>query len=321
MAGNSRRKGAVRKASTKKAAVKGTGGKNRRALEGKGPTPKAQERPNHIAYKRKQREEREAAKRPQQRAKSTPRDRTSSSLELVIGRNSTLEALRYGIPATVLHVFDRIDADDRITEIVGLAVDAGIEVKEVPKGVLDRMADGSPHQGVALEVPTYQYRDHFDFMESPSPARVLALDSIQDPRNLGAIMRSAAAFGAHGIVIPERRAAGVTVAAWKVSAGAAARMPVARATNLVRALKEFQDAGFFVIGLDAGGDVDFADSQLLSENVVIVIGSEGSGLSRLVRDTCDQVASIPIASSVESLNASVAASVALYELNRAGRTA
>lgn len=321
MAGNSKRKGAVRKASSKKAAVKGTGGKNRRALEGKGPTPKAEERPNHVAYKRKQREERDAAKQPQRRAKTTPRDRTSSSLELVVGRNSTLEALRYGIPATVLHVFDRIDADDRITEIVGLAVDAGIEVREVPKGVLDRMADGSPHQGVALEVPTYQYRDHFDFMESPAPARVLALDSIQDPRNLGAIMRSAAAFGAHGIVIPERRAAGVTVAAWKVSAGAAARMPVARATNLVRALKDFQDAGFFVIGLDAGGDIDFADSQLLSENVVIVIGSEGSGLSRLVRETCDQIASIPIASSVESLNASVAASVALYELSRAGRTA
>jgi 23S rRNA (guanosine2251-2'-O)-methyltransferase len=316
MAGNSQRKGAVRKASTKKSPVKGTGGKNKRSLEGKGPTPKAEERPYHKAFKAKQREEYEASKKPQGRSKPTPRDRTSGSLELVIGRNSTLEALRYGIPATVLQIFDRIDADDRITEIVGLAVDAGIEVREVPKGVLDRLADGSPHQGVALEVPSYVYRDHFDLMEAVAPIRVLALDSIQDPRNLGAIMRSAAAFGATGLVIPERRAAGVTVAAWKVSAGAAARVPVARATNLVRALKDFQDAGFFVIGLDAGGDVTLKDSNLLGENVVLVIGSEGAGLSRLVRETCDQIASIPITSGMESLNASVAASIALYELSR-----
>jgi 23S rRNA (guanosine2251-2'-O)-methyltransferase len=321
MAGNSQRKGAIRKASTKKSPIKGTGGKNKRSLEGKGPTPRAEERPNHKAFKRKQREEYEASKKPQTRgAKPKPRDRTSGSLELVIGRNSTLEALRYGIPATILYVFDRIDADDRITEIVGLAVDAGIEVKEVPRGVLDGMADGSPHQGVALEVPSYQYRDHFDLMESPGPIRILALDSIQDPRNLGAIMRSAGAFGAAGLVIPERRAAGVTVAAWKVSAGAAARVPVARATNLVRALKDFQDAGFFVVGLDAGGDVALQDSNLLGENIVIVIGSEGSGLSRLVRDTCDQIASIPIHSATESLNASVAASIALYELSRANRS-
>ena len=320
MAGNSRRQGAVRKASSKKAPVKGTGGKNRRALEGKGPTPRAEDRPYHVAHKRKQREEREAAKAPQRRAKVAPRDKTSGSLELVIGRNSTLEALRYGIPATALLVFDRIDADDRVTEIVGLAVDAGVEVREVPKGVLDKMADGSPHQGVALEVPTYQYADHFDFMETAAPARVLALDSIQDPRNLGAILRSASAFGAAGVVIPERRAAGVTVAAWKVSAGAAARVPVARATNLVRALKDFQDAGYFVLGLDAGGDVDLADSNLLGENVVVVIGSEGAGLSRLVRETCDQIVSIPIASTMESLNASVAASVAMYELSRAGQS-
>jgi len=320
MAGNSQRKGAIRKASTKKAPLKGTGGKNKRALAGKGPTPKAESRPNHVAYKRKQRDEREAAKKPAPRGKSTPRDRTSSSLELVIGRNSVLEALRFGIPATVLHVFDRIDIDDRITEMVGLAVDAGVEVKEVPKGQLDSIAGGSPHQGVALEVPPYQYRDHFDLMETPSPARVLALDSIQDPRNLGAIMRSASAFGAAGLVIPERRAAGVTVAAWKVSAGAAARVPVARATNLVRALKDFQDAGYFVVGLDAGGDVMLEDSHLVTENVVIVIGSEGAGLSRLVRETCDQIVSIPIESTTESLNASVAASIALYEFSRAGRS-
>lgn len=319
MAGNSQRKGAIRKASTKKAPLKGTGGKNKRSLAGKGPTPKAEARPNHVAYKRKQRDEKQAAKRPAPRSKPTPRDRTSSSQEIVIGRNSTLEALRYGIPANVLHVFDRIDIDDRVTEMVSLAVEAGVEVREVTKGQLDTLAGGSPHQGVALEVPPYRYRDHYDLMETPSPARVVALDSIQDPRNLGAIMRSAGAFGAAGVVIPERRAASVTVAAWKVSAGAAARVPVARVTNLVRALKDFQEAGYFVVGLDSGGEVSVQDSHLVTENVVIVIGAEGAGLSRLVRETCDQVMSIPIESTTESLNASVAASIALYEFSRTSK--
>src|SRR5690606_40843268 len=144
--------------------------------------------------------------------------------------------------------------------------------------LLDTMAGGSPHQGLALEVPPYAYLQPEDLLEAASPLRILMLDGIQDPRNLGAILRSAAAFGAAGVVIPERRAAGVTVAAWKVSAGAAARVPVARVTNLVRALKEFQDAGFFVIGLDAHGDVELHESSLVSENVVVVIGSEGAGL-------------------------------------------
>lgn len=318
MAGNSQRKGAIRKSGSKKGQQVGTGGHSRRALEGKGPTPKAADRPNHKAYKAKVRAEKEEAKRPQQRAKSAPRDRTSSSLELVIGRNSTLEALRMGIPAHTLHVFSRIDADDRVTEIVSLAVEQGIEVREVTKSSLDVLADGTRHQGIALEVPPYEYLQYQDLMDnSTGPARIVALDSIQDPRNLGAIMRSAAAFGATGVLIPERRAAGVTVAAWKVSAGAAARLPVARAVNLVRALEDYKKAGIFVVGLDAGGEVDLHESQLLDGPLVIVVGSEGAGLSRLVRETCDQIVSIPIVATTESLNASVAASIALYEAKRA----
>lgn len=315
MAGNSKRQGAIRKA--KKGPTVGSGGRGRRALEGKGPTPKAEDRPNHKAYKAKKAAEREAAKKPAPRGKVTPRDRTSTSTELVVGRNSVLEALRGGLPARTLYVFQRIEADDRVTEIVSLAVEYGIEVREVPKTVLDTLAGGSPHQGLALEVPPYEYHDPMSLLEAPSPVRIMVLDGIQDPRNLGAILRSAAAFGATGVVIPERRAAGVTVAAWKVSAGAAARIPVARATNLVRTMEEYKKAGVFAIGLDAGGEVDLADSTLLDGPLMIVVGAEGEGLSRLVREACDQIVSIPIAATTESLNASVAASIALYEAAKA----
>lgn len=316
MAGNSKRRGATRNASSKKGATKGSGGQGRRALEGKGPTPRAEDRPNHKAYRAKQRAEADAAKRPQ-KARTTPRDRTSSSNELVIGRNSVLEALRMGLPANELLVFNRIDSDDRITEIVSLAVASELNVREVSKATLEGLAGGSPHQGVALEVPPYEYADPEDLLEAPGTARIVALDGIQDPRNLGAITRSAAAFGATGVVVPERRAAGVTVAAWKVSAGAAARVPVARAVNLTRAIEAYKKAGCFVIGLDAGGEVDLAESQLLDGPLVIVAGAEGAGLSRLVREACDQIVSIPIAGDTESLNASVAASIALYEARKA----
>jgi 23S rRNA (guanosine2251-2'-O)-methyltransferase len=125
-----------------------------------------------------------------------------------------------------------------------------------------------------------------------------------------------AAFGGHGVIVPERRAAGMTAAAWKVSAGAASRLPVARAANLTRALTELKADGLFVVGLDAGGDVALPELELATEPLVLVVGSEGRGLSRLVRETCDAVVSIPMAGGTESLNAGVAAGVALYEVAR-----
>jgi len=316
MAGNSKRRGATRNAGSKKGATVGTGGHGRKALEGKGPTPKAEDRPNHKAFKAKQRADAAAARAPQP-AQRAPRDRTSGTQELIVGRNSVLEALRMGLRANVLHVYNRIDADDRVTSLVSLAVEHGVEVRDATKARLDHLADGQKHQGVALEVPPYTYADPEDLLEAPSPVRILVCDHIQDPRNLGAIMRSAAAFGASGVVVPERRAAGVTVAAWKVSAGAAARIPVARATNLTRTLEDYKKAGLFVLGLDASGDVSLPQSTLLDGPLVIVVGAEGEGLSRLVREACDEVASIPIAATTESLNASVAASIALYEASRA----
>jgi 23S rRNA (guanosine2251-2'-O)-methyltransferase len=130
------------------------------------------------------------------------------------------------------------------------------------------------------------------------------------------VVRSVAAFGGHGVIVPERRAAGMTAAAWKVSAGAAARIRVARATNLTRALEDLKSAGCFVVGLDAGGALDLPLLEAATDPVVLVVGSEGKGLSRLVRQTCDVVVSIPMAGEMESLNAGVAAGVALYEVAR-----
>ena len=155
------------------------------------------------------------------------------------------------------------------------------------------------HQGVALQLPAYDYAHPDDLLgpalDADSPALIVALDSITDPRNLGAIVRSAAAFGAHGVLIPERRSAGMTAAAWKTSAGAAARLPIARATNLNRTLRAYADAGLFLVGLDGRRDVDIAEVAESSGPLVLVVGSEGDGLSRLVRETCDTVAAIPIA--------------------------
>ena len=146
---------------------------------------------------------------------------------------------------------------------------------------------------------------------------MVALDSVTDPRNLGAVIRSASGFGAHGVLIPERRAAGMTAAAWKTSAGAAARVPVAQTVNLVRQLKAYQQAGCMVVGLAADGEVSLPDLDLADGPLVVVVGSEGKGLSRLVSETCDQLVSVPMSSSLESLNAGVAAGVALYAIAQA----
>jgi 23S rRNA (guanosine2251-2'-O)-methyltransferase len=170
-----------------------------------------------------------------------------------------------------------------------------------------------------LTVPPYEYADLDELLgeieASGDVPLLVALDGVTDPRNLGAVVRSAAAFGAHGVVIPERRAAGMTAAAWKVSAGAAARVPVVRVTNLTRALVTLQEVeGATVVGLaaDGGTTVRDIDRDLVKGPLVLVIGSEGKGLSRLVGETCDVRASIPMISTVESLNAGVAAGIALY---------
>jgi 23S rRNA (guanosine2251-2'-O)-methyltransferase len=230
-----------------------------------------------------------------------------------------VEALRAHIPCTTLYLAKGIDIDARINEIVRTAADRGVAVIEVDRVELDRMTGGVRHQGVGLQVPPYAYEPFEDLLavvrERTEPLLV-ALDGVTDPRNLGAVIRSGAAFGAHGVFLPERRAAGITATAWRTSAGAAARLPVARVKNLTRALKACQDAGFVVVGLDADAEVGLYDLELALGPLVLVVGSEGRGLSRLVGETCDLRVAIPISSEVESLNASVAAAVALAEVAR-----
>ena len=327
MPGNSARRGAKRNPGSKKGQTVGSGGQRRRGLKGKGPTPAAQERTSHPAARRA----RAAARRGSpsaggQRGRPPAGGRGargSDGPETLGGRNSVVEALRARVPATALYIAERIDADERVREVLKLAGKAGIAVLEAPRPELDRLTGGAVHQGLALQVPAYTYVHPDDLLARAdgTPALVVALDGVTDPRNLGAVVRSAAAFGAHGVVVPERRAAGMTAAAWKTSAGAAARVPVARATNLNRALQAYRDAGLMVVGLDAGGAVDIDALEVATDPLVLVVGSEGRGLSRLVRESCDLVASIPIGAATESLNAGVAAGIALYEVSRRRRTA
>jgi 23S rRNA (guanosine2251-2'-O)-methyltransferase len=326
------RPGAVRQGSKGKQV--GSGGQGRQALEGKKPTPKAEDRPYHPAGKRKAAAERFEAAGGRARSgnsassggapqNSRPRSRNKSAdeSEVVTGRNSVVEALRARIPATALYVATRIEVDDRVKEALNLANHRGIPVLEVMRPELDRLAGyDSVHQGLALKVPPYEYAHPIELLEkvvaSGRKPLFVALDGITDPRNLGAIIRSVAAFGGQGVIVPQRRSVGLTASAWKTSAGAAARTPVAMAANLTQTLKAFKDQGVFVLGLDGGGDIQLPSLQLANEPVLLVVGSEGKGLSRLVTETCDAVVSIPISAATESLNAGIAVSVALYEISK-----
>ncbi|ASW56982.1 23S rRNA (guanosine(2251)-2'-O)-methyltransferase RlmB [Plantactinospora sp. KBS50] len=372
MAGNSQRRG--RRVTPKQGATKGSGGKNRGSLAGRGRTLPADERPWHKGYSgteklpertawKQEKERRTAAEegRAPKIGKPGTKDTTwgkggrglaggravargaagggrgaptrsgprvapgrrsnpaKDGPELLVGRNPVVEALRAQVPATALYVAQGIDIDDRVNEAVRTAADRGLAIMEVSRAELDRMTGGVLHQGIGLQVPPFAYQPFDDLLaaalEQPAPLLV-ALDGVTDPRNLGAVLRSAAAFGAHGVFVPERRAAGITATAWRTSAGAAARVPVGQVTNLTRALKACQQAGFMVVGLDADGETDLYDLEAAVGPLVVVVGSEGRGLSRLVGETCDMLVGIPMVSEVESLNASVAAAVTLAEIAR-----
>ena len=319
MPGNSQRRGAIR--GSKKGPSAGSGGQRRKGLEARGATPKATDRTKHPAHQSAVRGAKRAAApgaRPARSGGSGATRKAKGSSEVVYGRNSVLEALRADVPVTTMYVAGRLESDDRVREALKIATGRGISILETPRGELDRLTDGGVHQGVALQVPAYAYAHPTDFVnpEMPGIPLIVALDGITDPRNLGAIIRSVAAFGGHGVVVPERRSVGMTASAWKTSAGAAARIPVAQCSNLTRTLEEYRKAGFFVLGLDMDGDVQLPDLQLAKEPLVIVVGSEGKGLSRLVSETCDQIVSIPMSSAVESLNAGIATGVTLYEVAR-----
>jgi 23S rRNA (guanosine2251-2'-O)-methyltransferase len=304
MAGSAKPRGAAR-TSSKKGPTGGTGGKNKRRLEGKGPTPKAEDRPYHAAAKRKKAAEKKAAPRTRTGRSEKPKG------EIVSGRNAVLEALRASVPATELIVARSIDVDDRVAESLQLALHHQLPIREVHRAELEGINANS--QGIILAIKPYQYSSFQEITERANhPILIVALDGVTDPRNLGAIVRSAAAFGAAGVVMTERRAAAMTASAWKSSAGAAARLPVAQVTNMARTIDDAKKLGCFVIGLDGESDETLSGMKVAKENVMIVVGSEGKGLSRLVREKCDLVVSIPMRSTTESLNASVATSIALF---------
>ena len=326
----------------KKGPAVGTGGHNRRAARGQGPDPEG-DRPQ-LARGRKAQGgagaagcgARQARRRAAQRVggvgrvrrsagasqgKRPGRPKSSDDSEMVTGRNSVVEALRAKIPVTALYVAARIEYDDRVKEALSLATKRGLPVLEVMRPELDRLSGpDSVHQGLALKVPPYEYAyapELLDKIVSRGQTPLLvALDGVTDPRNLGAIVRSVAAFGGQGVIVPQRRSVGMTASAWKTSAGAAARIPVAMASNLTQTLKDLKSRGVFVLGLDGGGDVSLPGLELAKQPLVLVVGSEGKGLSRLVTETCDAVVSIPIESGTESLNAGIAVSVALYEVSK-----
>ena len=304
MAGTAKPRGAAR-SSSKKGPTGGTGGKNKRRLEGKGPTPKAEDRPYHAAAKRKKAAEKKAAPRTRTGRSEKPKG------EIVSGRNAVLEALRASVPATELIVARSIDVDDRVAEALQLALHLQLPIREVHRAELEGINANS--QGIILAIKPYQYSSFQEIAERANhPILIVALDGVTDPRNLGAIVRSAAAFGAAGVVMTERRAAAMTASAWKSSSGAAARLPVAQVTNMARTIEDAKKLGCFVIGLDGESDETLSAMKVAKENVMVVVGSEGKGLSRLVREKCDLVVSIPMRATTESLNASVATSIALF---------
>lgn len=340
----------------KKGPTAGTGGHGKHKLGGRGPTPKARERTGHPASRRGATAARGGAQAGDRSERGRPGTAATSAggrpnaasrgdrpaggsggapgrgrrrgsahpgTELLVGRNPVVEALRARIPATALYVALGVDLDERIREAVSTAGERSLSILEVSRTELDRLTDGAVHQGIGLQVPPYSYADAGEILATAQASDhaplLLALDGVTDPRNLGAAVRSAAAFGADGVIVPERRSATMTASAWRASAGAAAHLPVARVGNLVRALRDAQQAGLFVVGLDADGEVGLDDLELAGDPLVVVVGSEGRGLSRLVGETCDLLVSIPMSRGSESLNASVAAAVALGEVARRRR--
>ena len=228
--------------------------------------------------------------------------------EIIHGVRPVIEALR----SRKREVFEVLDAA-KISEVAKVADVASVPVKKVTRARIEELARGAAHQGVAARVGPYPYSDLGEILAAPDPL-ILVLDSVTDPRNLGAVLRAAEGGGASGVVIPKDRVVGVTAAAVKASAGASEHVPVARETNLRRAIDRMKEAGVWVYAAEVGGTT-YTELDL-SGSVALVLGSEGRGVRRLVREGCDGAVSIPMLGAVESLNVSVAAAILLYEARR-----
>ena len=295
--------------------TKGSGGQGRAARAGRGPTPKAKDRVGHPA---------------QRRARAQARNRKKTHPEVILGRNGVLEALSEGIPATELLIAASLEDDPKAIKAKKLAVKHEIPVGPGTRAQLDTLADGLPHQGIALVVPPFRYTD-LDTLIDRAPEVItdlgagsnqpllVVLDHLQDAGNLGAIARSCAAFASSGMVIADRRAASVTASAWRASAGALSRLPVAKVNNIARSLNRLKKADYLVLGLSthSGTPINNLQGEFLDRPIALVVGSESTGMSRLVAESCDVLTNIEIARSTESLNASVATGIALNVIRSA----
>lgn len=241
--------------------------------------------------------------------------------EMIVGRNPVLEALRAG--RRVHRLILASGARGRsVEQLVQLAKEQNVKIQYLPKQAVDDLVPGSNHQGVVAEVAPFEYVDLFELLgqieaRGEDPFLVI-LDEIEDPHNLGAIIRSVDAAGAHGVIIPERRSAGVTATVAKTSAGAIEYVPVCQVKNLSRAMEELKKHGIWIAGADMSGEQLHTQASLTGP-LALVIGSEGRGLRRLVREKCDFLVKLPMYGKVNSLNASVAAGILLYEVVRQRR--
>lgn len=248
--------------------------------------------------------------------------RRAESSDKIYGLMPVLEALRAGRRALESITIAEGSRHERLTEVLQLARQARVPIHRVPRVSLDRTEGAVNHQGVVARVAAARYRDPEELLDAlaakvqtEKPPLVLGLDGVEDPRNLGAILRTAECAGVDGVFIPERRASGLTETVAKAAAGAVEYVPVARVTNLVRLIEQLKERNIWVVGAAAEASLDYSgwDWQLPS---AIFLGSEGSGLHRLVRERCDSLVRIPVLGHIESLNVSVVAGVLLYEALR-----
>lgn len=239
------------------------------------------------------------------------------SQDYIIGKNPVLEALRSERDVNKILIAEG-SQKGQMQQVIGLAKDRNVLVQFVPKKKIDQLVEGN-HQGVIAQVAAYQYSEMDDLFQlaeerNEAPFFIL-LDEIEDPHNLGSIMRTADAVGAHGVIIPKRRAVGLTATVAKASTGAIEYIPVVRVTNMARTIDELKERGVWIAGTDAAGKEDFRASDFTMP-LGLVIGSEGKGIGRLIRDKCDFLIRLPMKGHVTSLNASVAAALLMYEVYR-----
>ena len=243
-------------------------------------------------------------------------ENTAGNTNIIIGRNPVMEALKSGREIEKLLIAK--DAEGSIRKIIGMAKEKTLPYQFVEKTALDRVAGGRAHQGVVAYISTYEYCDAADILEKARQKGedpfIIILDGIEDPHNLGAIMRTADGAGAHGVIIPKRRAAGITDVVAKASAGAVEYVPVAKVSNIAQTIDRLKESGVWIGACDMDGtDYDKTD---MKGSLALVIGAEGQGISRLVKEKCDFIISIPMAGKIASLNASNAAAILMYEARR-----